>query len=164
MKNSINIFNALNESLEAEFEAKRKTKLKESEEHIDSFNGYSLYKTGKSTKPGYSIYKMVNDETKEEKTVGLEDDRAIAFFRDDTKHAWKLEESAEDDYMLLDRLRSDCDYYLGYGNRNPKHLWAGNEQGQIDEMRKIMARLPEKPDWLSDEDIDRYEQATTTLT
>jgi hypothetical protein len=35
MKNSINIFNALNESLEKEFKAKRKAKLKESEEHID---------------------------------------------------------------------------------------------------------------------------------
>ena len=92
MKNNINILNALNESLEAEFEAKRKAKLKESEEYIDNFNGYSLYKIGKSTQPGYSIYKIVNDETKEEKTVGLEDNRALSFFRDDTKHAWKLKE------------------------------------------------------------------------
>lgn len=92
MKNNINILNALNESLEEEFKAKRKAKLKEAEEHIDSFNGYSLYKIGKSTQPGYSIYKIVNDETKKEEIVGLEDNRAVSFFRDDTKHAWKLEE------------------------------------------------------------------------
>ena len=29
-------------------------------------------------------------------------------------------------YQLLDRLRMDCDYYLGYGNRNPRYLWAGS--------------------------------------
>ena len=28
-------------------------------------------------------------------------------------------------YQLLDRLRSDCEYYLNYGNRHPKTLWAG---------------------------------------
>ena len=27
-------------------------------------------------------------------------------------------------YQLLDRLRSDCEYYLNYGNRHPKSLWA----------------------------------------
>lgn len=25
-------------------------------------------------------------------------------------------------YMLLDRMRSDCEFYLGYGNRHVKHL------------------------------------------
>lgn len=37
-------------------------------------------------------------------------------------------------YMLLDRLRCDCEYYLGYGNRDANHsLWAHDEQKQIDE-------------------------------
>lgn len=31
-------------------------------------------------------------------------------------------------YMLLSRMQSDCEYYLNYGNRNPKRLWAGDEQ------------------------------------
>ena len=26
-------------------------------------------------------------------------------------------------YMMLSRLQLDCKYYLGYGNRNKKHLW-----------------------------------------
>ena len=25
-------------------------------------------------------------------------------------------------YMLLSRMQSDCEYYLNYGNRNPKRL------------------------------------------
>lgn len=38
-------------------------------------------------------------------------------------------------YMLLGRLKSDCEYYLGYGGRNAKSLWAHDEQAQIDKMR-----------------------------
>lgn len=37
-------------------------------------------------------------------------------------------------YMLLSRMQSDCEYYLNYGNRNPKRLWAGDEQRQIEYM------------------------------
>lgn len=40
-------------------------------------------------------------------------------------------------YMLLSRLQSDCDYYLGNGNRCARQLWAGNEQAQIDKMREL---------------------------
>ena len=39
-------------------------------------------------------------------------------------------------YMMLGRLQTDCDYYLGYGNRFAGHLWAGNEQNQIDKMKE----------------------------
>ena len=38
-------------------------------------------------------------------------------------------------YQLLDRLRSDCEYYLNYGNRHPKSLWAGDEKLQIEFMK-----------------------------
>ena len=37
-------------------------------------------------------------------------------------------------YMLLSRMQSDCEYYLNYGNRNPKRLLAGDEQRQIEYM------------------------------
>lgn len=72
-----------------------------------------------------------------------------------------IEDSNKFKYMLLDRLRSDCDYYLGYGNRNKKQLWAGNEQGQIDEMKKIYNNFTEdkKPEWLTYEQILEYEKA-----
>lgn len=60
-------------------------------------------------------------------------------------------------YQLLARLKQDCDYYLGFGNRAKKHLWAGDEAEQIAKMKDLHSALPEKPEWLSLEDIGRYE-------
>ena len=60
------------------------------------------------------------------------------------------------DYVLLDRLRADCDYFLGAGGRSEKHLWAGNVHAQIKKMRELYDALPEKPEWLTTEAIDRY--------
>ena len=60
-------------------------------------------------------------------------------------------------YMMLDRLRCDCDYYLKYGGRNAKHsLWAHDEQKQIDKMREIYDLLKIKPKWLTIEQINEY--------
>ena len=68
------------------------------------------------------------------------------------------ENENEYQYMLLDRLKNDCEYFLGYGNRYEKHLWAGNVDDQIAEMKKIWNNLKEKPEWLSMEDIENYER------
>jgi len=64
-------------------------------------------------------------------------------------------------YMMLDRLRSDCDYYLGYGNRSKKRLCYEDERKHIDEMKKLYNSFPEneKPDWLTWEQILDYEKA-----
>lgn len=60
-------------------------------------------------------------------------------------------------YMLLNRLQCDCEYYLGYGNCDAKHsLWAHDEQKQIDKMRELYDLLPVKPEWLTREQIDEY--------
>ena len=63
-----------------------------------------------------------------------------------------------DEYRLLGRLKADCDYFLGTGGRAEKHLWAGNVREQIAKMRELYIALPEKPEWLTPEDIDRYAQ------
>lgn len=70
----------------------------------------------------------------------------------------KKSESRNQEYMyqMLDRLKSDCDYYLGHGNRHPQALWAGDEEGQISKMREIWNKLEEKPEWLTWEDINDY--------
>ena len=60
--------------------------------------------------------------------------------------------------MLLSRLKADCDYFLDAGGRAEKHLWAGNVREQIAKMRELYGALPEKPEWLTPEDIDRYAQ------
>lgn len=63
-------------------------------------------------------------------------------------------------YQLLGRLQRDCEHYLGYGQRNDKHLWAGNVRDQIKYMKAIWNSFPEgeKPQWLSVEQIEGYEE------
>lgn len=61
-------------------------------------------------------------------------------------------------YMLLDRLRCDCEYYLAqHGHPTAAHcLWARDEQEQINKMRELYDLLPVKPEWLTREQIDEY--------
>lgn len=61
-------------------------------------------------------------------------------------------------YMMLGRLKMDNDAYLD-GVRTENRLWAGNIHDQIEEMKKLWNGLPspEKPEWLSMEDILDYE-------
>ena len=63
-------------------------------------------------------------------------------------------------YMMLSRLQSDCDYYLGYGNRYAGHLYYKDETEQIAEMKKLWEGFPadKKPVWLTYEEILKYEQ------
>jgi hypothetical protein len=64
-------------------------------------------------------------------------------------------------YMMLSRLKSDCDYYLGYGGKCPEHcLWAKDEQEQINEMKRIynLFEADEKPEWLTFDEILEYEK------
>lgn len=61
-------------------------------------------------------------------------------------------------YMLLDRLRADCKYYLGAGNRMEKYLWAGSVGDQILAMQTLWRSFDQdkKPEWLSWEDLCEY--------
>ena len=61
-------------------------------------------------------------------------------------------------YMLLSRLQQDCEYYLGYGNKLKKHLWALDEKAHINEMLCIYNYLSEKPEWLSMDQILEYRE------
>lgn len=72
----------------------------------------------------------------------------------DWSFTMKVKVRAED--VLLDRLRCDCEYYLGYGVSCAKQLWAHDEQKQIDKMRELYDLVPEKPEWLIREQIDAY--------
>ena len=60
------------------------------------------------------------------------------------------------DYRLLGRLRADCEYFLGEGDRAEKHLWAGSVRAQIAKLRELYDTLPERPEWLTKEAIDDY--------
>ena len=63
--------------------------------------------------------------------------------------------------MLLGRLQADSEYYLGYGNRNTRRLWAGSEAEQIEFMMKLYESFndDEKPMWITVEKIKEYSKA-----
>lgn len=62
-------------------------------------------------------------------------------------------------YQLLGRMDQDCRYYLGYGNRNKRVLWALDEQIQINKMKELYNSFPEdkKPEWINMDIIKEYE-------
>jgi hypothetical protein len=66
--------------------------------------------------------------------------------------------SDEYNYQLLSRMKSDCDYFLGNGNRNTKHLWSLEIITHINKMKSIWKSLNEKPEWCTWEDILEYER------
>lgn len=74
-----------------------------------------------------------------------------------TKWIETTEESYK--YQLLDRMRTDCDYFLGYGNRCEQRLWAESIENQIAFMGIIYNLLSKKPEWLNLTDIAQYEAA-----
>ena len=59
-------------------------------------------------------------------------------------------------YQLLDRLKQDCNYFLGYGNRHEGSLWAGNTKDHVAVMQALWDSLPEKPEWLTKEQLADY--------
>lgn len=63
-------------------------------------------------------------------------------------------------YMMLDRLIQDCKYYLGYGNRCSKHLWAKDEHKQIELIKGLYNSFSEdeKPNFITMEDIKYYKK------
>lgn len=64
-------------------------------------------------------------------------------------------------YQMLGRLQSDCEYYLGFGNRCKEHLYYKDEQEHIDKMKELYNSFPndEKPEWLTYEQILAYEKS-----
>lgn len=83
----------------------------------------------------------------------------------------KLGESAntnhdsEFDYKLMDRLRSDCEYFINYfsGKGTERVLWAGNVADQIAKMKELYDKVPVKPEWLTMQDIQGYEYKMNQL-
>ena len=76
----------------------------------------------------------------------------------------QIDEDKRFQYQMLDRYRCDCDYYLGYGNRNPDVLSSKDEKEHIEAMKRIWLSFPEdeKPEWLTWEQILEYEKAICT--
>ena len=62
-------------------------------------------------------------------------------------------------YQLLDRMKSDCQYYFGNGRIYGAHLWGHDEKRHIAYMKEIWEAFSpsEKPEWLTYEDILAYD-------
>lgn len=67
-------------------------------------------------------------------------------------------------YMLLYCMKEDCNSYLGSGKRKAKYLWSADEAEHIANMKALWNSFPEgeKPEWLSMEEIERFEKEMIT--
>ena len=61
-------------------------------------------------------------------------------------------------YMMLSRMKMDCDYYFGNGGKNPKTLWAGDEKSQIENMVALWKTFDadDRPEWLTWDELNDY--------
>ena len=63
-------------------------------------------------------------------------------------------------YMMLDRLRQDCEYYIRIKAGSPCVLWGNDERNHIENMKALWNTFPEgdTPEWLTWEDILEFER------
>lgn len=63
-------------------------------------------------------------------------------------------------YMMLSRLKSDCEFFLGFGGRNKRRLSGESVEAHIERMKELHNSFPEdqKPEWLTYEAIIEYEK------
>ena len=61
-------------------------------------------------------------------------------------------------YMMLSRMKQDCDYSLNRCDGSENVLWAKDKTAQIENMKAIWKTFPENdtPEWLTWEDILEY--------
>lgn len=64
----------------------------------------------------------------------------------------------EQDYMMLSRLQSDCDYFLGNGNGYEGHLYYKEVDAHCDAMARLYNSFEEgeEPEWLTFAQIEEY--------
>ena len=64
----------------------------------------------------------------------------------------------EADYRLLSRLKADCEYFLGNGNRYERYLYYGSAEKHCQEMENLWNSFSDedKPEWLTLEQIQDY--------
>lgn len=107
---------------------------------------------GKSDTP--VLYSSSNNEFDGEPSSPIKSDLVLVFKTKYEENPYRF------NYMMLDRLRSDCDYYLGFGNRNKSRLCGGSVKEHIEKMKELHNSFPEgqKPEWLTYEGILEYEK------
>lgn len=136
------------------------------EEVKQELNSFTLNNVGEEIKSTVQSVEEENNEEnkKDSEDYAIENQETIQMTtREDTlteeeiqKVLTDLNEKPEFGYMLLGRLENDVKYYLGFGNRHPKHLWGTTTEKHIAYMKLIYDNLSQKPEWLSLEQIEKY--------
>lgn len=73
----------------------------------------------------------------------------------------------EMDYMILDRMKEDCNYYINHnGNVSSGSIWGGSIESLLSEMEERLSSfdVTEKPDWLTDTDFERMKNRVSEIT
>ena len=136
------------------------------EEVKQELNSFTLNNVGEEIKSTVQSVEEENNEEnkKDSEDYAIEKQETIQMTtREETlteeeiqKVLTDLNEKPEFGYMLLGRLENDVKYYLGFGNRHPKHLWGTTTEKHIAYMKLIYDNLSQKPEWLSLEQIEKY--------
>ena len=74
---------------------------------------------------------------------------------------WMTESDDKFRYMMLGRMLADCRYFLGYGLRSTKNLWALDVDKHLRFMDIIYGMI-DQPDWLTVTEFNAIKSAMTT--
>ena len=70
---------------------------------------------------------------------------------------WIGSTEVEYKYQLLSRMKSDCLYFLGFGNGKSR-LWGGTINEHLDFMKTLYSMIIEKPEWLTEEEMEEFKK------
>ena len=153
-KNEVDFTGLTTESIDESLIGLHQTIADKMADSLDKNKTYSFEEISKEIPKSGGVAAMHSDDNKivaaKLKAMGFKIEGLDEALNDDLKHT----------YMMLGRLQMDNEYFLGHGNRSIKHLWAGNVDAQIKEMKRLWNSLPNdgKPEWLSMEEIEDYEK------
>lgn len=105
--------------------------------------------------PGPDLYSVTNDDLDGEPLFPIRKRYSFGEAGPYKNNPHKFE------YMMLSRMQSDCEYFLGYGNRSTYALHEKTVDEHISRMKELWNGFPdnEKPEWLPWEQILEYEMA-----
>lgn len=136
--------------------------------HVDRNEFIKRHLNGVGSAKGFKKDELIDILSRRiEKALELHDENMIDFSEVESVQDETLKELLSGDetfrYSMLDRLLGDCRYYLGYGNRCSKHLWAKDEHKQIELIKGLYNSFDNsnKPNFITIEGILQFEKEMT---
>lgn len=115
---------------------------------VETIDGKEYVCSGKS---------VISDEPEKFMDISEYENNRIMADKQDEKQAEPVKETGNQrhSYMMLGRLVEDCKYYLDQ-HGSEEQLWAKNVEEQIQTMRGFYHSVDEKPQWLTEEQLEDY--------